>query len=48
MIDMTELFLKARAAFERAGGCVKRLTIDIGGGQQVTFARNGAHIGILG
>jgi hypothetical protein len=48
MSDMTELFLKAREAFERAGGCVKRLTIDIGNGQKVTFVRDRAHIGILG
>jgi hypothetical protein len=48
MKKFEDIYEIAMNAFARAGGCVKRLTVDIGGGQMVTFVRDRNTIGILG
>lgn len=47
MFDYTTIFVTVSEAFARAGGCVKRITLDISG-TKVTFVRVGGIIGILG
>ena len=37
-----------KSAFERAGGCVKRLVVDIGNGQKVVFVRSHGEFAIAG